>query len=149
METAGKKYSTYKPLLPTGQIKWKGHNYSGIHFKNVLLEKLTYPLMVTCFTEPQCHLIMKPILNISLLKAWVVQMYPRVLVYGPSCYVGLAIPNLYAKQLVVWLGMVLWFGGQESNTTTTLIHALVEALQLETGLRGKFSELPMCVTHLV
>jgi len=109
------------------------HNDAAFSLKNVLLRKLTYPLMVTSFTEQQCHLIMKLILKAGLPKAGVIHTYPRALVYGPSHYAGLDIPNLYMEQLVIQVCMVLCFGGKEQDTMAMLIQASVEALQLETG----------------
>jgi len=105
--------------------------------------------MVTSFTKQHCHLIMKLILKAGLPKAGVIHTYPRVLVHGPSCYVGLAIPNLYMEQLVLQICTVLHFGGQERDTMAMLIWASVEAMQLEMGLQGKFLDMPICVKHLV
>jgi len=122
----------------TNKMEKAGLQYNNAAFSlNVLLRKLAYPWLVTNFTEQQCATIMKPVLKEGLPKAGVFWMYP-MLWSMYLCYAGLAIPNLYTKQLVTQVTAVPHFGGQFSDTTSTLIQALVKAMQLETNLWEEF-----------
>jgi len=51
-----------------------------------------------------------PLLQQGLLKAGVVQTFPRALVHGPTNYGGLEIPHLYTEQLLAHAKTILCFG---------------------------------------
>jgi len=99
-----------------------------------ILRKLAYPLAVTTFMEQQCAEVMKPILGARLPKIGCIRSMPRAIVHGPLEQAGLNIPNLYAKQALTQLVMLLGHGHSCSSQTGILLWALAKSMQLETGL---------------
>jgi len=98
---------------------------------------MAYPLAVTTFTEQQCAELMKPILGVGLPKIGCIRLMPRVVVHGPIDRAGLNIPNLYTKQAVTQLVMLLRFRSCSGDQTGVLLRALTELMKLETGLVGE------------
>jgi len=125
------------------------HNNAMFSLKNMLMQKLVYPLMVTSFTEIECQTIMQLIFWAGLPKARVVRIYPRALVHRPERYAGLKILHLYTEQLITQVVTVLKYGTLPSNTTVVLLCASIEGMKLETGLQGELFDTPICVQHLL
>jgi len=73
--------------------------------KNVIMQKICYPLVTMTFSPQQCFQIMAPILQQGLPKAGMVCTFPRDLAHGPLDYRGLEIPHLYTEQLVTHVQM--------------------------------------------
>jgi len=113
------------------------HTDALFSLRSSIMRKMAYPLAVTTFTENQCQELMKPILNVGLPKIGCNRLMPRALVHGPLGYGGLNIPQLYTEQAVTQLLMLLRFGPNPKDPTGLLLRALVEAMQLETGLVGE------------
>jgi len=115
------------------------HQEASFSLQSSILCKLTYPLVVTTFSQQQqCEAIMWPILMEGLPKVGCLWMMPRVVVHGHLHYVGLNVPNLYTKQFLAQLIMVLWYGRLLDNMTGVLIKATMESMKPETGLLGEF-----------
>jgi len=69
--------------------------------KNVVLQKLNYPLVTTMFSNQQCTQIMSPILHQeSLPKAGVIHTFSRALVHSPLDYRGLTFPVSIQNKLL-------------------------------------------------
>jgi len=114
--------------------------------KNVVLQKLTYPLIMTTFTHQQCQHILAPVLNQGLSRAGIVHTYPRSLVYGPLQYgAGLDISQLYMEQIIAHIHSILWYGTCQDDPMGYLWLASGEAMQLEMGYGGKLLEAPLCL----
>jgi len=45
---------------------WLTHEAAAFSLRNVVLKQLEYPLVMTTFTEKECHAIMQPILAAGL-----------------------------------------------------------------------------------
>jgi len=117
--------------------------------KNVIMQKLCYPLVTTTFSLQQCSQIMAPILQQGLPKAGVVHTFPRDLTHGPLDYEGLEIPHLYTEQLIAHVQMLLCYGPSIANPTGMLIHATGEAMQLEIGFGGELLATPLSLAENV
>ncbi len=118
------------------------HTDALFSLRGSILQKLAYLLAVMNFTEHQCSEVMKPILSVGLPKIGCIRLMPRVVVHGPLEKAGLNIPNLYTKQLVTQLMMLLRHGPCTNEQTGLLIRALTEAMILETGLAGEPMQTP-------
>jgi len=114
-----------------------------------ILRKMAYPLMVMTFTEQQCNELMKPILSVGLPKIGCIRSMPRAVVHGPLGKAGLNIPNLYTKQAVTQVIMLLRYGSNSREQTGLLLRALAEAMQLETRLAGELMQTPGIYEPLV
>jgi len=92
---------------------------------------------------------MWPILMEGLPKVGCLWMMPRAVVHGPLHYAGLNVPNLYTKQFLAQLIMVLWYGRLLDNTTGVLIQTTMESMKPKMGLSGKFFQTPLTFEHLM
>jgi len=101
--------------------------------KNVVLQKLAYPLVTTTFTHQQCQQIMAPLLQQGLSQAGVIHTYPQALIHGPLQYGGLDIPQLYTEQIIAHVQTVLRYSLDWEDPTGYLLHATGEAIWLEVG----------------
>jgi len=102
----------------------------------MILRKLEYPLVTTCFMQQQCEHIMWPILAQGLPSARMVWSFPWAIIHRPWQWGSLNLPNLYTKQLILHIHTILKFGGQLNNIMGSLIQASWEVLQLEARLSG-------------
>jgi len=84
----------------------------------VLLPKLTYPLIATNLTESQCSAILQPALIKAFLSMGINHHFPRAVAHGPRSHHGLDIPNLFTKQLIVHVLTLLRFGWQKDDPTS-------------------------------
>jgi len=91
---------------------------------------------------------MQLVLANGLPKAGIVQMIPQALVHRPFQYGGLNIPDMYTEQLVSQLAMLIRHGQVLKDTTSMNVHATMEALKLECGICGEFSEIPVIYQDL-
>jgi len=87
----------------------------------VLLPKLTYPLIATNFEKSQCYEILKLALGRALLAMGINQHFPRAVAHRPQSHHGLEIPNLFMEQLVSCILTLLKFGAQKDNPTGHLL----------------------------
>jgi len=60
-----------------------------------------------------------------------------VITHGSWQWGRLNLPNLYSKQVILHVHMILKFGGNLEDITGSLIQASWEALQMEAGLSGE------------
>jgi len=74
------------------------HAAAKFGLRQVILQKLEYPLVMTTFTQTECQAIMSPILTAGLLVAGLIRTFLRAMVHGPWQWGGLNIPNLFTKQ---------------------------------------------------
>jgi len=102
----------------------------------VILKKLEYSLVATTFTLKECNTIMSPILSARLPLAGLTRTFPWAIVYGPWQWGGLNIPNLFTGQMTKHVHMVMEFGCQLSNISSSLLQASCKALWLESELSG-------------
>jgi len=100
--------------------------------RQVIMWKLTYPLLATTFSLEQANSIMAPILRQGLPRAGIVRTYPRPLVYGPNRYAGLDIPNLHTEQTILHILQVMSVSNM-TNVTAFLLRSCFELMHLELG----------------
>jgi len=136
MQTA----STWFTAMKAGRIS---HEAAVFSLKQVVLKRLTYPLVTTTFTEAECNTIMKPILAAGLPAMGVVRTLARAAVHGPVRYQGLEIPNLYTEQIVARITTLLQYGPQVDDITGSLIRFTAEAFRLELGITGQLFNAPV------
>jgi len=81
--------SNWKVRMAASRLSQADATFS---LKNVIMQKLCYPLVTTTFSLQQCAQIMAPILQQCLPKAGMVRTFPRDLAHRPLNYGGLEIP---------------------------------------------------------
>lgn len=64
----------------------------------IILKSLVYLLPATCLSQKECQHIMAPLPSAVLPVLGMNQHFPHDIIYGPKCYGGLAIPNLFLTQ---------------------------------------------------
>jgi len=116
--------------------------------RQVIYQKLAYPLLTTTFLAAQCQAIMSPILGYGLPAAGVVQSFPRVLAHSPLKYGGLDLPNLHTEQTFSHILQVL-SSSTSDDTTAFLLRACGEHMQLEAGLTGELFQIPLLLSDLI
>jgi hypothetical protein len=79
--------------------------YALMHTINHTVE---YPMIATYLSKAQCEKVMHPFLNAGVSASGVVCLMPRAVVWGPLCYQGLGIRDLYMTQGVGHLLAILW-----------------------------------------
>eukprot|EP00957_Ditylum_brightwellii_P044722 3391070-Ditylum_brightwellii.AAC.1 len=67
-------------------------------YHNVWLPSSRYPLAVTTFTQQQCIDIMKPVVQVMILKMGFNQNMPRVILYGKHKFGRFQFAHLYLDQ---------------------------------------------------
>jgi hypothetical protein len=103
---------------------------------STVFPKLRYPLPATTLSKKECDSILSPLLKAALPAAGICRNFPRVLVFAPTKYQGLGVPNLYTEQGISHIFQCLHHAHQQSNITGQLLRASLEQLQLELGLPG-------------
>jgi len=119
---------------------------------NVILRKLVYPLPAIMFTEKECSLIMRPILQQGLLAMGVVCTFPRALAHRPFLsYQGLNIPNSFTEQTITHIETLLKCQDQPVSQTIQLgyFQASRKAMHLEMGLTDPLFEAPVLLQDLI
>ncbi len=116
--------------------------------RQVILQKLTYPLLATTFSPVDANSIMAPILRQGLPRAGIVRTYPRPLVYGPNRYAGLDIPNLHTEQTILHIVQVLAIP-DPTDVTAFLLRSCSELMRLELGWAGELFAAPICLEAMV
>jgi len=138
---------TWKQHMAVAFLLWVAVEFS---LQQVLLPKLSYPLIVTTFMEKQCEMLLKLVLTQGLPAMGINQNFPRVVAHGPLAYQGLNLPNLFTEQLITHIRTLVKYGSHPDDVMGNLIRANVELLQLETSMRGPlFQILPLfqvCIT---
>jgi len=89
---------------------------------------------------------MSPLLQQGLLKVGVTQTYPRALVHCPLQYGRLNIPNLASYCACAHNPMIQPSMGRPHQY---LLHATVEAMQLEMGYSEELLQYPLCLADNV
>jgi hypothetical protein len=102
-----------------------------------IMKKLTFPLMVTTFTQSECNFIMAPVLRVALSSSGVVNTIPHALVYAPLCFQGLNIPDLFTEQGISKIVRLVKYGRQSQHITSCLIRHNCEAMKMEFGINGQ------------
>jgi len=125
------------------------HAAAELGLRQVILQKLEYPLVATMFTLQQCRQTMQPILSAGLPAVGIVCTFLRAIVHGPWQWGGLNIPDLFTEQLATHVHTMMKYGGQVNNTTGSLLQAVYENFQLESGLSGPINDFPECVYEYV
>jgi len=95
-------------------------------FQQILMSKLTYAQIATDFTEQQCNNIMKPALNQALPAMGMNRHFPQAVAHGPVGHQGLALPNLFTKQICIHIITMIRFGHQWEDLTGQLLQANAE-----------------------
>jgi len=101
--------------------------------QQVILWKLDYPLVMTTFTQKECHSIMSPILTAGLPAAGMIRTFPRAMVHGPWQWGGLNIPNLFTEQTTKHIHTLLKFGGAFDDMMGSLLQSTCKAFRLKVG----------------
>jgi len=122
---------------------------SNFSLRNVIMQKLVYPLPATMFTQKQCKAIMSPILAQGLPLAGYIRTFPHALAHGPKKFCGVNIPNLYTEQTLAHIHTLLKFSNQPQDLTGFLLRATGETMRLETGLTRQLFEAPLILQDLV
>jgi len=108
-----------------------------------------YPLTATTLTSEQCQKIMSPILVQGLPLAGFVRTFPHALAHGPLHSCGINIPNLFTKQTLAHIHMLLKFSNQPQDLTGFLLRATGELMRLELGVQGQLFEAPTILQDVV
>jgi len=88
---------------------------------------------------------LKPALNQALPAMGINWNFPRVVAHRPVRQQGLAIPNLFTKQLISHVTMLAQYGKQGHDITGHLLQANMEAFCLEAGLQGDIFQFPVAI----
>lgn len=96
---------------------------------------LEYPLPATSLSEQHCHRIMSVFLQTALPKMGYARTTSRSLVFAPSSLMGCGIGNLYVKQAIAHV-MILLDHGHCDSLTGKLIRIAAESLSIEAGWGG-------------
>jgi len=91
---------------------------------------------------------MAPILKCSLPSTGIVCTYPCPLVHGPTCYMGLDIPNLNTEQTILHILQALCVS-DKSDIMAFLLRICGKSMQLELGWAGKLLDAPVCLQQVV
>jgi hypothetical protein len=67
-------------------------------FTTMILQKFSYPLGATCFTEKECNMIQAKFLPTVLSKMGINRSTPRDVRSGPSLYAGMTVSELWSIQ---------------------------------------------------
>jgi len=141
-----KEFQFFKQMATEWKAKMERahltHNDMFFSLRSSILCKLAYPLVVSNFSQHQCYEIMKPILQVGLPKIGCMCTMLREIVHALHELLGLSVPNLYTKQLITQLTMLLCYRPQPKETTGMLIQAAAELIQLEVGLSGDIMVIP-------
>jgi len=95
-------------------------------FKECLVKEAALPLNGHQLYGSTMWINHKTILYSDLPKVGVVHTYPRALVHGQLCYMGLEISNLHTEQLIIQIAMILRYVYSSEDTTSHLIWVLGE-----------------------
>jgi len=104
-----------------------------VSMRQGLIKSLEYPLGVSLISEKECDSIMIPAMSPFLRKLGFNKNTSRNVVYGPHCYGGLQLPNLYTTQGIQKLQLFLGHSRKKDPTCTILTIALACAQQ-EVGI---------------
>jgi len=116
--------------------------------RQVIYQKLAYPLLTMTFSAAQCQAIMSPILGCSLPAAGIVWSFPQALAHGPLMYGGLNLLNLHMEQTIAHILQVL-SSSTSDDMTVFLLRACGEHMWLEAGLTGELFQLPLLLSNLI
>jgi len=116
--------------------------------RQVIMQKLTYPLLAITFSLDQANSIMAPILRQGLPQAGIVRTYPWPLVYSPNRYAGLDIPNLHTEQTILHILQVMSVP-DTTNVTAFLLRSCSELMRLKLGWAGELFDTPICLQAMV
>jgi len=111
----------------------------------VLIPKLTYPLIATNLNESQCSAILQPVLIKALLSMGINWHFPWAVAHSPQSHHSLDIPNSFTEQLIMHMLTLLRFGWQKDDPMGHLLHANMEAFCLEVGLSGQLFGMPLTI----
>jgi hypothetical protein len=108
-----------------------------------LLPKLRFQPPVLSLTQSECDKLTSMIMSALLPKLHVNRHTARSIIFGPECYGGLSLPNLYITQgtdkLRLFLGHL-----RTQDRTGKLIHIDMTDVQLLTGSGTLFLNQPEC-----
>ena len=102
-------------------------------YVRVLFPALVYPVVVMPLTEDECDRIVQPAIKALLSKLNMSLSTARALLYGPSLYGGLELPNLYvhgnALKLLMLIGHL-----QKCDATEPILHLSLGNIQQQVGI---------------
>jgi len=105
------------------------------------LKKLHYPLLAMSFTEAECTHIMSPFLDSILSALGLCRKLPRAIVYGPTGFQGMGLPNLYTVQGLKQVEFIL---SQPNTVSRHMLVTSIELILLEAGIPGPLFMQPYC-----
>ena len=114
------------------------HSYTTAHevltaFNQILFPAVIYPAAVIALTEHECDDIMKPALQSLLTKLNMPKNTSRLLLYGPSRYGGMNLPNLYVQSYFLKIMMIIGHL-QKQDTTATILDIALGTAQQQVGI---------------
>jgi len=122
------------------------HSAAEFSMRQVILQKLEYPLVTTTFTKTQCKEILKPIWAQGLPATGLNCTFPCAIVHGPRKWGVINIPHLYTKQLYSHIHMNLKFMLRTQDVTSSLLQVSYEAMKMElVGHTRNIFDCPTCL----
>jgi len=102
-----------------------------LNITTMLIWQIFYVLPTTTLTQNQCNQIMRPCLSDGLAVAGYTRSFPRAIIHASYKYFGLNLTNMYTKQVVQHILVVVQFGHSSYDLTGKLIWGSLELLTVE------------------
>ena len=102
-------------------------------FQHSFMPSLSYPMVVTQFSEDEWKKIISPAARATMNSAGMVKNMPHAIFYGPEKYQGLNVHNPYFLQGIIHV-MVLIQESVLQSQTGTLLKACAEAFRVKIGI---------------
>ena len=120
-------------------------------YVQVLFPALVYPVAVMPLTEAECDKIVQPAIKALLSRINMPLTTARTLLYGPSRYGGLELPNLYVHGNTLKI-MILMGHLQKCDATEPILRISLGNIQQQVGisryvLEENFSKYSFLVEH--
>ena len=108
--------------------------------RSTIGKTIDYPLPATAMNQKECYEVTKRIRKCGLPKSGIVRNAASQLVFGSEALGGFGFMDIYTKQLMAHIQMLLDHG-HESTETGQLLRCLAEGVLLESGLLGNLFEI--------
>ena len=89
-------------------------------------------VLFLALSDDQCAQVVRPAIKALLAKLGLPATTPRLLLYGPSQYRGLNLPNLYVQGYIIKI-MVIVDHWQKGDTTATILEIILGTSQQQMG----------------
>lgn len=122
----------------TNKLPW---NLARIAVKSTVGRSLSYSLAATAFTEQQCKILQRYILNETLGKMGIVRTASSIIAVAPTTLGGFGIISVEISQLSQHIAFLLQHGPTVESNTGKLLRSTLEYNALETGYPGD----PLCI----